>query len=108
MKHHVNEYTTFQSSLREVYELAEAYAPFPSFDDMAWYALAYTRVHELYQLEGFLRVAKDIFHWCWTKGWDRYSDCGGIWFDQNQGVSKFNFLLFLFPTEIYSIGKIDH
>ena len=76
----------FQSSLREVYELEEAYAPFPSFDDMAWYALAYTRVHELYQLDGFLRVAKDIFHWSWSKGWDQYSDCGGIWFDQNHGA----------------------
>ena len=60
--------THFQSSLREVDELSEAYAPYPSFDDMAWYALAYTRVHELYHLPGFLRVAKNIFHWNWNKG----------------------------------------
>lgn len=69
--------------MREVYELQEAYAPYPSFDDMAWYALAYLRVHELYGLEGYFRVAKEIFQWCWTNGWDASEMCGGgIWFDQ--------------------------
>ncbi len=59
---------TFQSSIRELDELEEAYAPFPSFDDMAWYGLAYTRVYEIFKLENFLRVAKDLFNWCWNKG----------------------------------------
>jgi hypothetical protein len=76
----------FQASLRELLDLEEAYAPFPSFDDMAWYGLAYTRVHELYGLDGFLRVAKDLFNWCWSKGWDTSGTCGGgVWFDENMG-----------------------
>ena len=63
--------------------MKSAYAPQPSFDDMAWYALAYTRVHEIFGLEGFLRVAKDLFHWCWNNGWDFTETCGGgVWFDQ--------------------------
>ena len=71
--------------MREVDALEEAYAPFPSFDDMAWYGLAYARVHELYGLPGFLRVAKQLFHWAWSKGWDATGTCGGgIWFDQNR------------------------
>ena len=66
---------------------------------MAWYALAYTRVHELYHLQGFLRVAKEIFHWCWNKGWDHSSDCGGIWFDQShQGKSTIE------NTQMYALG----
>ncbi|VDI70110.1 Hypothetical predicted protein [Mytilus galloprovincialis] len=28
-----------KSSVRELYSLLEAYGPYPSFDDMAWYAL---------------------------------------------------------------------
>ncbi len=67
-------------------QLQEAYAPFPSFDDMAWYALAYVRVHQVFALDGFLRVAKEIFHWCWDNGWDTSNHCGGgVWFDQNHG-----------------------
>ena len=48
-----------------------AYAPQPSYDDMAWYGLAFARIHELFHLEGFLRVAVDIFQWCWNNGWDK-------------------------------------
>ena len=61
---------SFQSSLREVSQLKQAYAPQPSFDDMAWFGLAYARIHELFRLDGFLRVAEDIFKWCWNNGWD--------------------------------------
>ena len=59
-----------QNSLREVDDLKLAYAPQPSFDDMAWFGLAYARVHELFNLQGFLRVAKNIYSWCWNNGWD--------------------------------------
>ena len=37
---------------------------------MAWFGLAYARVHELFNLQGFLRVAKNIYSWCWNNGWD--------------------------------------
>ena len=59
-----------QNSLREVEDLKLAYAPQPSFDDMAWFGLAYARVHELFNLQGFLRVAKNVYSWNWTNGWD--------------------------------------
>lgn len=51
---------------------------------MAWYGLAYARVHELYGLPDFLRVAKELFQWAWSRGWDTTGSCGGgVWFDQN-------------------------
>ena len=60
-----------QSSLREVSDLLLAYAPYPSFDDMGWYGLAYARVYEVNKSEtDFLRVSKDIFEWIWNNGWD--------------------------------------
>lgn len=90
----------FQSSLREVDSLELAYAPYPSFDDMAWYGLAFSRVHELFGLEGFLRVAKDLFHWCWDKGWDTSGQCeGGVWFDQNQ-----NYKGTIENAQLYALG----
>lgn len=79
---HTRYFSVLKSSLREVSSLELAYSPEPSFDDMAWYGLAFARVHELYGLNGFLRVSKDIFNWCWTNGWDMSGQCGGgMWFD---------------------------
>ena len=100
-----------QTSLRELSDLLLAYAPQPSFDDMAWFALAYARVYETDKtLIDFFRVSKDIYHWIWINGWDEtgtqimvvaalshkhqlasifiYIDIsllvcgGGVWFDQ--------------------------
>ena len=60
-----------QTSLRELSDLLLAYAPQPSFDDMAWFALAYARVYETDKtLIDFFRVSKDIYHWIWINGWD--------------------------------------
>ena len=60
-----------QTSLRELDELLLAYAPQPSFDDMAWYSLAYVRVYEANKTNTeFFRVSKDIFNWIWKHGWD--------------------------------------
>jgi hypothetical protein len=56
-----------------------AYGPNPSFDDMAWYGLAYCRVFEEFGFHEFLRVAKSIFEWCWKNGWDTSEQCQGMW-----------------------------
>ena len=57
--------------MRELEELLLAYAPQPSFDDVAWFGLAYARVYEANKTEiDFLRVSKDIFNWIWKHGWD--------------------------------------
>ena len=49
-----------------------AYAPQPSFDDVAWYGLAYLRVYEMDKTAtDFFRVAKDIYRWIWVQGWDK-------------------------------------
>ena len=34
--------------VRELNELLLAYGPQPSYDDMAWYGLAYTRIYEVF------------------------------------------------------------
>ena len=66
----------------------EAYGPYPSFDDMAWYGLAYARIHEIMAPGEFLQDAEDIFNWIWQTGWDNSGTCdGGLWFD-NTFASK--------------------
>ena len=66
-------------SLRSVDQLLLAYGPQPSFDDMAWYGLAYarsfwiansnyntqspSRIYEVTQKKEFLQRSKDIFDW---------------------------------------------
>ena len=82
-----------RSGLRSVEELSSAYPPEPSYDDMAWYALAYARIHEVYNFTNvnkFLETSMQIFNWNWRLGWDsnRTGDCnGGFWFD-NSNVFK--------------------
>ena len=81
------------SGLRSVEELSIAYPPEPSYDDMAWYGLAYARIHEVYNFTNvnkFLETSMQIFNWNWQRGWDtnRTGDCiGGFWFD-NSNVFK--------------------
>ena len=69
------------SSERDLYSLLEAYAPYPTFDDMAWYGLSYSRIHEVLGAENFLQDAEDIYDWIWNKAWDTNGTCGGgLWF----------------------------
>jgi mannan endo-1,6-alpha-mannosidase len=80
--------------LRRVDELSNAYEPEPSYDDMAWYGLAYARVFEVFNYSNnkeFLKTSMDIFDWNWKRGWDtnttKGSCNGGFWFD-NSNVFK--------------------
>ncbi|XP_041357624.1 uncharacterized protein LOC121374585 [Gigantopelta aegis] len=81
--------SVLKSSYREIYELKLAYAPYPSFDDMAWYALSYIRIYEVTGWPEFLDVAQQIFDFCWTSGWDSSGNCGGgMWFDNNRNSKQ--------------------
>lgn len=74
---------------RDLYSLLEAYGPYPSFDDMGWYGLAYARIHEVIAADLFLQDATDIFNWAWQTGWDQSGTCnGGYWFDNNFGSKQ--------------------
>lgn len=74
--------SVIKNGLRDLYSLEEAYGPYPSFDDMAWYGLAYARIHEVLNFDQFLQTSQDIFNWCWQMGWDTTGTChGGFWFD---------------------------
>ncbi|XP_071181867.1 uncharacterized protein [Mytilus edulis] len=73
-----------KASQRELYSLLEAYGPYPSFDDMGWYGLSYSRIYEVLGEQEFLQTAIDIFNWAWKTGWDHTYRCGGgFWFDNN-------------------------
>ena len=63
-------------------ELLLAYGPQPSFDDMAWYGLAYARIYEVLGKKNFLALSREIFDWVWREGWDTSVCGGGVWFDQ--------------------------
>ena len=39
--------SVIKNSFRELYDLKLAYGPLPSYDDLAWYGLSYTRIHEV-------------------------------------------------------------
>jgi len=71
-------------SYRSLEDLLLAYGPEPSYDDMAWYGLAYTRVYEVLHRAEFLTISQTIFDWIWRNGWDTNVCSGGIWFDDNQ------------------------
>jgi predicted alpha-1,6-mannanase (GH76 family) len=70
-------------SYRGLEDLLLAYGPQPSFDDMAWYGLAYSRVYEVTRRAEFLSISRTIFDWIWSGGWDRSVCDGGVWFDNN-------------------------
>ena len=55
---------------RSLENLLLAYGPQPSFDDMAWYGLAYSRIYEVTGLRKFLDISTKIFDWVWSGGWD--------------------------------------
>ena len=69
-------------SARSLEQLLLAYGPQPSFDDMAWYGLAYARIYEVTRRRQFLSLAHQIFDWVWREGWDAEVCGGGVWFDQ--------------------------
>ena len=100
------------ASARTLDQLLLAYGPQPSFDDMAWYGLAYTRwsaacgchvscvmchvscvmchvscvrVYEVTKEHKFLTIARAIFSWVWREGWDTAVCGGGVWFDNTRG-----------------------
>ena len=72
------------NSYRSLEQLLLAYGPQPSYDDMAWYGLAYARIYEVTGVEKFLTLAGQILDWVWEQGWDGTVCSGGVWFDQNQ------------------------
>ena len=76
-------------------DLLAAYAPVPSFDDMAWFAMAFVRIEEVLGPQlgpadsgRFGATAVDIFKWIWTHGWDNRTAAhvcgGGFWWDSNK------------------------
>ena len=76
--------TVVAGSDRTLDNLLLAYGPQPSFDDMAWYGLAYSRIYEVTKLRKFLDISSQIFDWVWSNGWDSKVCGGGLWFDQGQ------------------------
>ena len=73
-----------KSSNRDVYSLEEAYGPYPSFDDMAWYALSYARIYEVMGWKEFLTSSEQVYNWLWNIAWDKSGVCGGgLWFDSS-------------------------
>ena len=73
------------NSYRPLEQLLLAYGPQPSFDDMAWYGLAYARIYEVTKVRKFLDLSEQIFHWIWENGWDTGVCGGGVWFDLSEG-----------------------
>lgn len=64
------------ASWRSLADLLAAYGPAPSFDDMAWYAMAFVRIQEVLgdhlhsEDDKFGSTAVDIFKWIEKTGWD--------------------------------------
>lgn len=91
-----------------MYELQEAYGPYPSFDDMAWYALSYARIYEVFGWKEFLDHSQEVFDWIWKTGWDKTGTCGGgLWFDNDfdQKVSITNLECIQAAGKLYRFTK---
>ncbi|KAL4230491.1 hypothetical protein ACF0H5_010873 [Mactra antiquata] len=109
---HTRYMTPIRNSDRDLYSLLEAYGPQPSFDDMAWYGLAYTKVHEVITgTDKFFKDAIDVYNWVWKNGWDTYGACGGgFWFDDTL-VSKqtiTNAQMMMLSAQMYRLTKQKH
>ena len=52
---------------RPLHQLLLAYGPQPSFDDLNWYGLAFSRVAELTGEKRFLNTAQHIFDYVWAQ-----------------------------------------
>jgi hypothetical protein len=39
--------SVLNASYRELYQLEQGYAPWPSYDDMAWFGISYARIYEV-------------------------------------------------------------
>lgn len=71
-----------KSSNRNLLSLKQAYGPIPSFDDMAWYALSFARIYEIFGWNDFLINSVDVFDWLWKTAWDSNGTCGGgMWWN---------------------------
>lgn len=97
-----------KSSVRELYSLLEAYGPYPSFDDMAWYALSYVRIYEVFGWDEFLKSSIEVDDWLWKTSWDKTSNCsGGMWFDYDfrQKVSITNLECIVVAGKLFRATK---
>ena len=96
------------SSQRQLKSLLEAYGPYPSFDDIGWFGLSYSRIYEVLGIRKFLDTSKDIFIWVWKTGWDHEGHCGGgFWFD-NEFRSKqtiTNLIYFQLAGRLFRLTK---
>ena len=105
---HTRYMNVIENSYRDLYSLLEAYGPYPSFDDMAWYAISFLRIYEVTGNEEFLQGAIDIFNWCWKTGWDHTKNCsGGMYFD-NLFASKAsitNAQMYLVAAKLHRINN---
>lgn len=95
---------------RSLDELLLAYGPQPSFDDMAWYGLAYSRIYEVTGLRKFLDLSARIFDWAWSGGWETTVCGGGLWFDQSQAAKLTieNVQMFQLGNRLARLTKEDH
>ena len=65
---------TIFSAHRNLTALIDAYGPEPSFDDMAWYGMAFARVAEVYPNKNeFFETSNEIYEWIWENGWDHFT-----------------------------------
>ncbi|CAH1792785.1 unnamed protein product [Owenia fusiformis] len=80
--------SVIRNSWRGLESLLLGYAPYPSFDDMAWFGMSYTRIYEQLGDVDFLNTAMDIYNWTWTTGWDHTGNCSGGFYWDNTFASK--------------------
>jgi len=88
---HTRQISVLLTSWRSLESLLLAYGPLPSFDDMAWYGMAYSRIYDLLKAQDydelicdrFLNSSSSIFKWIQEVGWDHTESCGGGFFWDN-------------------------
>ncbi|XP_035685286.1 uncharacterized protein LOC118421888 [Branchiostoma floridae] len=98
---HTRYKTCLKSSLRQLSDLLLAYAPAPSYDDMAWFALSYLRIYEVLGDEDFLSLAKQIHDWNYQYGWDQTGTCGGGYWFYDKKTTITNVQMLVLSAKLY-------
>ncbi len=101
--HRVNitrQLSILRTSWRSLDDLLLGYQPYPSFDDLAWYGMAFARIYETVghmmpreERERFGSTAVDIFNWIAANGWDNDTSAptwcgGGFWWDNKSSSTS--------------------
>jgi len=94
----------------EHYGMGNCHTPFcGSFDDQAWWALAWAKAYELTAGEQYLHRSEEIFEYLRNNSWDERACGGGVWWSSTKTYknSITNTLFFTLAASLATIHRSE-